>query len=233
MKTSRFALAAVAALTVSSAAYAADSDSSTSNSSAPQLTASDGWYLSGSAGMSFMGATKLHGSGSNFDLGADNPGYDVTGALGKSLGNGFRVEGELGYHDIGINHATVYSAGGLGVTSGGAQGDVSAESLMANGYYDFDTGTNWKPYVGAGVGMANVNFDGIDINGIRAVDNSDLAFAYQAMAGIGYQLTPSGTIYTGYRYFAVDDPSLNDAAGGTLHSELETHNLEVGYRLSF
>ncbi|HEY1722841.1 MAG TPA: P44/Msp2 family outer membrane protein [Magnetospirillaceae bacterium] len=232
MKKSSFAVAAIAALTVSTAAFAADSDNS-STSSAPQLTMSNGWYFSGSAGLAFMGSTKFHGGGTNYDLSADNPGYDVTGALGKDLGNGFRVEGELGYHDIGIDNAKVYSQGGIGTGSGPAGGDASAVSLMANGYYDINTGTNWKPYVGVGVGMADVSMDAVDVAGHRVMDDSDLAFAYQAMTGIGYQLTPQGTIYTGYRYFAVEDPSLNDEVGGTTHSELTTHNIEVGYRLSF
>ena len=31
--------------------------------------------------------------------------------------------------------------------------------LMANAWYDFDTGTNWTPYIGGGLGMLNVDFE--------------------------------------------------------------------------
>ncbi len=229
MKMSRLAAAtATAVLGLSTAAYAADGDG------APALTASSAWYVSGSAGLTFMENAHSHSSdGAVFDMTGANPGYDITAALGKGLGNGFRVEGELGYHRVDLGRATVYSPGGLGLSGSGAGGDASAVSMMGNGYYDFDTGGPIKPYLGAGVGFANVNFNGVDVGGHRATSDEDLAFAYQAMAGIGYQLTPTGTIYTGYRYFAVDDPTFTDTVGGNLHSEFATHNIEVGYRLSF
>ncbi len=231
MTKSSFAIAAaVAAITLSGAAYAADGD----QDNGKQLTTSTGWYTSASAGMAFMDNVHSHSSsGSVFDVTGANPGYDLNAALGKELGSGFRAEAELGYHRVDLGHATVYSPGGLGLSGRGAGGDASAVSMMGNGYYDFDTGGPIKPYIGAGIGFANVNFNGVDINGSRVTSDEDLAFAYQAMAGIGYQLTPNGTIYTGYRYFAVDDPTFTDNVGGNLHSEFATHNVEVGYRLTF
>jgi opacity protein-like surface antigen len=230
MKKSSIAVAtAISAMAFASAAYAADNDQAK-----PMTSSIDpGWYGSVSAGMAFMDSAHSHSGSSVFDLQGDNPGYDVTGAVGKELGHGFRAEGELGYHHIDMDHATVYSPGALGVSSGHAGGDASAFSVMGNGYYDFDTGTRWKPYLGGGLGFANVNFSGIGINGRPVTDDNDLAFAYQAMAGVGYQLTPRGTLFAGYRYFAVDDPTFDDASGGKLHSEFATHNVELGYRLSF
>jgi opacity protein-like surface antigen len=232
MKNSSFAIAAaVAIVALSGSAYAADSDQ---NSTSKPLTLSDGWYASGSAGLAFMDTAHSHSSsGSVFDVTGADPGYDLTAALGKTLGSGFRGEAELGYHRVDLGSATVYRAGALGLNGHGAGGDASAVSMMGNGYYDFDTGGPFKPYIGAGIGLADVNFNGVDIGGRRATSDDDLAFAYQAMAGIGYQLTPTGTIFTGYRYFAVDDPTFGDNVGGSLHSEFATHNVELGYRLSF
>lgn len=236
-RTSFTLAAAVAALTVSAAAYADDNSSTGSDapSGGKSLTASSGWYVGGSAGLSFLEEQTNHnGSDSvNFDTSASNPGFDITGALGKDLGNGFRAEGELGYRQIEMGHATVYAPGGAGLNSGSAGGNANAVSLMGNGYYDFQTGGRIVPYVGLGIGMAEVSMDGVSVNNAPAVDDSDLVFAYQAMAGIGYQLTPTGTIYTGYRYFATTRPTFSDAGGDRFNSEFELHNLEIGYRLSF
>jgi len=229
--------AAIAALTLPAGAYADDNSSngSTSDKSltiSPQAN-SNGWYLSGSTGLSFLQEQNNHAGSLNFDTSGANPGFDVTGAVGKELGNGFRAEGEIGYRQIEMGHGTVYAPGGTGIASGPAGGDAHALSFMGNGYYDFQTGTRFVPYVGAGIGFADVTMSGVSINGVPATNDSDLAFAYQGMAGVGYQLTDNGTIYTGYRYFAVDDPTFDDTTGEKFHSELATHNLEVGYRLTF
>jgi len=233
---SSFALAAaVAALTLSASAYAADGGTD-SGTPKDKWMGMSGWYLSGSAGLSFLQEQDNHSpSGNvNFDTSGANPGFDITGALGKELGDGFRAEGELGYRQIEMGHATVYAAGGNGIHSGYATGNSHAFSVMGNGYYDFkQLGGPFVPYVGAGIGFANVSMDGVGVNGVSTVDDNSVVFAYQAMAGVGYKLTPESTIFTGYRYFAADDPTFTDSAGNKLHSEFATHNLEIGYRLDF
>jgi opacity protein-like surface antigen len=227
---------AIAAFALAADAYAEDTSNNQTAPGEKSLTASDGWYFSGSAGMSFLEeqTNRSHSGSVDFDTSGANPGFDVTGALGKNLGDGFRAEGELGYRQIELGHATVYAPGGTGIASGSTSGNSHAVSFMGNGYYDFkQLGGPVVPYVGAGIGMADVSMDGVSVNGSPAVNDSDLVFAYQAMAGVGYQLTPTDTIYTGYRYFATAEPGFTDSAGDHFHSEFESHNLEIGYRLSF
>lgn len=225
MEKVRLALAAtVAALALAPAAYADDASTPTD---------SNGWYMSGSLGMAFMEQQSNRSGTANFDVTPSNPGIAVTGAVGKELGNGFRAEGELGYRQIGLDHGIVYSSGGTGASSGAASGNANAFSVMGNGYYDFQTGSPLRPYVGAGIGFARVEMSSVGIGAGSAVNDSDVDFAYQAMAGLEYQLTPRGTLYTGYRYFAVTDPRFNDAAGQRIRSEFATNNVEAGYRLDF
>ncbi len=227
--------ASIAALTMSATAYAQDNSNSTGEPGGKPLTAGDGWYVSGSAGMSFLEeqTNRNHSGSTNFDTSGANPGFDVTAALGKNLGNGFRAEGELGYRQIEIGHATVYAPGGTGISSGNGNGNANAVSFMGNGFYDVQTGTRFVPYVGLGIGLAAVTMDGVSVNHTPAVDDSDLVFAYQAMAGVGYQLSPSATIFTGYRYFATAEPTFTNAGGDRFQSEFESHNIELGYRLTF
>jgi OOP family OmpA-OmpF porin len=219
-------LVAAPAIAIASGAHAADANDS-------DLAQSNGWYMSASLGLAFMENSSNRSGTANFDLSPSNPGFAVTGALGKELGNGFRAEGELGYRQIGMDHGTVYSTGGTGISTGPASGNANAFSVMGNGYYDFATDTPIKPYVGAGVGFARVALSEVGVGAGSAVNDSDVAFAYQAMGGVSYQLTPRGTLFTEYRYFAVDDPRFNDAAGQRVGSEFMTHNVEVGYRLAF
>jgi len=117
-------IAAASAIALSSSAFAADDNSS------KELTTGNGWYVSGSTGLAFLEDSTNKVGSRHFDAGADNPGFAINGAIGKSLGNGFRLEEELGYHRADLDHITGY--GGIG--SGKAQGDVSALSLMTNGY---------------------------------------------------------------------------------------------------
>jgi OmpA-OmpF porin, OOP family len=231
MRTSRLALTITASiLAMSSSAFAADSGSDTqSQTTKDDLVAGSGWYVSGSTGLAILEQSTSHGGGSHFDTTADNPGFDVNGALGKELGNGFRAEAEISYRQIGLDHITSYGPPG----SGGASGDTSALSLMGNGYYDFDTGGPIKPYVGVGIGGARVSMSNVAVHGNALVNDDDVDFAYQAMAGVGYQVTPQGTLFVGYRYFAVDDPTFNTSVGSRVGSDFASHNIEVGYRIGF
>ncbi len=222
-------IAATSAIAITSGAYAADASDAGAASTGGYAQGS-GWYVSGSTGLAFLENAHNKANGYSFDSSPSNPGFDVTGAIGKEFGNGFRAEGELGYRQIGLDHLTFYG-GGFG--SGSAGGDANALSVMGNGYFDFDTGTRFKPYVGAGIGFARVALDDVTVNGRSVVDDSDVDFAYQAMAGVGYQVNTKGTLFLGYRYFAVDDPAFNAAAGGQIKGEMATHNIEVGYRLAF
>jgi len=66
------------------------------------------------------------------------------------------------------------------------------------------------PYIGAGVGGSVVDFntDGFGYN-FSAVygDESDTVFAWQAFAGLRFQLNPNMSLGIGYKYFATDNPS--------------------------
>ncbi len=77
-------------------------------------------------------------------------------------------------------------------------GDVTVNALMADAVYSFDSfGADmaWRPYVGAGLGSAWIDFDG---------DSADAAFAYQVMGGVSYQLNPNWSLFGEARWFSAD-----------------------------
>ncbi len=166
-------------------------------------------------------------------------------AVGYRLGS-FRVEGEYFYRgtrygstdepyfpadDWRPSDSTQY--GGDGATGGGGAEDavdnLMSHNFFANLYYDFRSDSKFTPYVGVGIGLAQVSVDyrtrwhrnpnGDEINAIRpphgAVElnqrlaglltndeatMTDTLFGYQALAGVDYQLSEPLTIGLKFRY---------------------------------
>jgi opacity protein-like surface antigen len=211
---------------------------------APAALAADpaGWYLSGQAGASWQDNANTYGA-MNFRSHSD-AGFGILGAAGRSFGNGFRVEGELGYRQIDLSKLSINGDGGAGAAAGTSSlnsvttrnvlGGNHVVSFMGNGFYDFDLpNTRLKPYVGGGIGFARVEANDIRANGVPLMSDNDVVFAYQVGAGVSYPVTPQTDAFLDYRYFATQDPSFRVATGGTAQSELATQNVSVGMRYKF
>lgn len=180
-------------------------------------------------------------------------GYAVSAAIGRRFG-AFRGEIELAYQSNDVDtHAGVTALGipldaedagvlitgspNLGVTVGDlvadARGSVDTTFLMANGYYDFDIGGPFRPYVGAGVGVGMVGVD-YSPSDVPIVDDDDTVFAYQAMLGASYEVSADMELFAQYRYRATNDVetdvSLFDA---TLDIENRASLVEAGLRFRF
>lgn len=187
---------------------------------------SDSWYFAGGLGASFANDSDNTQLGltitSEFDTGVM-----ATAAGGYAFGD-FRAEGELAYIKNDVS-----SLKGFG-TSFDATGDVSVAALMANLYYDINTDSKWKPFLGAGFGYANVSINNVGASGVIIADDSAGAFAYQLKAGIGYAFTDSLDGTLGYRFFGTGDADFIDTSGLAFESEgLQTHIIEVGVRYRF
>lgn len=118
---------------------------------------------------------------------------------------------------------------------------ISSYTAMANLYYDFGNFRGFSPYVGAGIGGAYNVMDGVYftenpllVNTIAGDDK--LAFAWQVMAGVGYQVSERVVLDFGYRY--VD---LGTAQSGRVDNagfvnprvevdDLTAHEFKVGLR---
>lgn len=157
-----------------------------------------------------------------------------TGSLGSDFDEGFaagigvgrwldsrehwRAEAELSYRENDIDR--------LG--TGRGRGEVNSLAYMVNGYFDFRPGERVQPYVGAGVGIAQIDAENISIGGAR-LDDDDSVFAYQFMGGVGYQLTNTVDLFGELRYMGSDDPEF---AGGR-ELEYESTNVLAGLRYRF
>jgi len=203
------------------------------------------WYISGDVGAAIKSDAATTDTANILGVSASisgdlefDTGSVVNGAVGYSLG-AFRLEGAISYqkNDLGTWNVTSVTAGGTTFSTTAIpvplKGDISTLGFMINGWYDFDTGTKWVPFIGGGVGAAKINIDIESIAGVATTyDESDTVLAYQLGAGIGYKLTPTVTANLSYRYFGTGDPEFDDGTD-KVASEGGSSNIMVGISVRF
>jgi OOP family OmpA-OmpF porin len=80
---------------------------------------------------------------------------------------------------------------------------IQSGALMANFIYEFFSDATVSPYLGIGAGAAYIKGKGV-------IDDSDVAFAYQGIAGVNVKVTPNVVLSADYRYFRTADPQLKE-----------------------
>jgi outer membrane protein OmpA-like peptidoglycan-associated protein len=143
----------------------------------------------------------------------------ITGGYG--FGNGLRLELEFDYRRNDIDT----------LKPGGGSGETNVINGMVNALYDFQTRTAFTPYLGVGIGWANVEWT--DLSGTLTGSDDDNVFAYQGIAGVAYGVTPNLKLSIDYRYFATEDPEFEAVGGGTIDTEYQAHTVMVGLRYEF
>jgi opacity protein-like surface antigen len=129
-------------------------------------------------------------------------------------------------------------------TSNDYSGVKSEWLFLANGYIDLGTHRGFTPYVGAGIGTAEVTLDNFtDVNentgGIHwAEKNSEWNFAWALHAGFAYEISPDLTFDMGYRYTYLGDGKTGSfrTYDGTpspsplILEDLTSHDVHIGLR---
>jgi len=131
-------------------------------------------YISGSVGIGIPGEWEEAGWPVNDKF---DSAVAWNGAVGNNFGS-YRLEAAVGYER---HNYTDYSSD-----------DASLLTLMANGYYDIDSGSKIIPYLMAGAGVANVD--------LSWVSDSSTSFVWQVGAGVGFKLDDNIIFDLGYRY---------------------------------
>lgn len=196
------------------------------------------WYFKADAGgvvtedvkiKEFLGATDIgkyeFDTGVRFDMGV---GYHFT--------PWFSAEAETGVLYNSIRH----------------QGDSSLSSvpMMVNAVFNIPTGTRLVPFVGVGgggvVSVLNADFltppdhNNVFIDGT----DSDVVLAWQAFAGLRYNINDHFDISLAYRYLGTEEPSWDVheefrpfgppvPSGGIKFGHLDSHAVVLGVNLHF
>ena len=165
----------------------------------------------------------IEGSGINTQASSD-PGLSVSVAIGSTFGGDWRAEAELAYRTVDVDKIS---------GAANSSGRVNGATLIFNGYRDFHIDSNWTPYVGAGIGLIRLDFDGVSPIGGSRVDDNDWVFAAQGIAGIGYRINERLGLFTDYRFLATTKPEFSTVAGNSVESEYREHRITIGLRWSF
>jgi len=170
--------------------------------------AAPGWYLSIEGGGSLVGdwehtRTKMTWCGPEVKeaLAAFDAGYAVFGAAGYGI-DAWRVEVEGGFrqNDIGSYEKSSWKRSRMVPD---ASGELSEASVMVNIIYDVPLFERFSLSVGLGAGADYAHFQ-LDTPW-APVDEEDLHFAYQGLAGLNYALTEMTVVFVNYRFANVRD----------------------------
>jgi opacity protein-like surface antigen len=121
---------------------------------------------------------------------------------------------------------------------------IKTTTLMFNAYYDLGNMRGFVPYLGAGVGFARNEMDGVYFTNnaalINTIEGKDTwALAWSLMAGVGYQISDRLVLDFGYRYL-----DMGHARSGTIDSagftnppvridDISAHEFKIGLRYHF
>ncbi|TDH62565.1 OmpA family protein [Dankookia rubra] len=211
---------------------------------AAQAQPVSGLYVGAGAGVNFMQESKFNALGYGAKI-ETKPGWAAVGSLGWGFGNGLRAEVEGNYRTNDVDKSKVSGGGTVG-----GRGALANYGVMANVLYDIQTGTPFTPYVGVGAGYGWLETDkyrasSTVLNASATSDDTAGAFAYQAIAGVGYNLGAGVTLTTEYRFYGTVDPKIDgevrSGAGptgtvlraGEVKSGNYNHSVLVGLRYAF
>ena len=157
-------------------------------------------------------------------------GFDGDIIAGYDFG-AFRLEGELAYKTAGIDDATLDF--GDGEVDLDADGDISVWSLMGNVLWNPRLSDRMDAYLGGGIGWAWTKLDEDDGESFK-----DNAFAWQLIAGIGYQISDNIELGLKYRYFQTKfkDDFEDDFDGNVevdVDGKIRSHSLLASLIFSF
>ncbi len=225
-----------------------------------------GWYLRGDIGMTNQQIDSIDNV--LFDTTADLVIHDDNFEAGMSFGGGvgymfnswFRVDvtgeyrGETEFHGF-----DTWTDVNLDPRFNDYTAKKSEWLALVNAYVDLGSWHGISPFVGAGVGAANIEIRSFRDAGIAygtpgdpatgfptmafADDHDEWNFAWALYAGLGFEVTPATTLELAYRYLdmgdgesgdicAFDDPTCGIDNPMTFE-DVTSHDLRLGVRYTF
>ena len=172
----------------------------------------------------FGGATfspDLEFAGADRDL---ETGYNVGGSFGWWLGPQFALEMDFFFTSSDYDLAAP------------DEGTLESFTFMGNAIYNFaDIGSGFRPYVGAGVGGAQLRVSDGVLGGLPFIGDSEIVFAWQALAGVAINVDQNIEFIAEYRYQSASDADVTlTFVGGPMPTDIEyaSHSLTAGFRFN-
>lgn len=192
-----------------------------------------GWYLRGD--IAYVASSHVKGRLKELDfLGSTRFDTKATaaysGGVGYQFTDNFRGDVTAGYRNMKISDTPV---------------EAGIWEVMANAYYDIGNFSGVTPYIGAGIGMANVGYKFNNLGyTIFDVDNGEFVegvvgghkstrLQWALMAGAAIDVSENVKIDLGYRYSRIASGTAGNAGPLTIADKgLESHQLRAGLRFT-
>ena len=230
-----------------------------------------GWYLRGDVGYvfdknidgvdyTFTDPVSLLEESASFTSASIDTDFTWGGGFGYRFTDYFRADATVDGFRADFNGSTASDE-----TCGGLPNDdttcrsensseVSAVSVMANGYVDLGTYVGFTPYVGAGAGFSYLSWDdlndttycvdgGVDVcvppgatvGSTSHAGENGWRFTYALMAGVAYDISKNFKLDVGYKYRSIDGGNMfgwdsSDEFGDGSHGNIDTHEVRLGLR---
>ena len=157
-------------------------------------------------------------------------GFSAGGAAGYDFGD-FRTEAEFSFQSANFLHADKID------DDTKADDNLTVMAIMANGFFDLDTGTPFVPFIGIGVGAVNlsVKLNKDEDAKIPQFEGSGWGFGYQANVGVAYEIVDAVALTLGYKFFGTLETQVTDPDDEEVYVKpsLMAHRAELGVRFRF
>lgn len=191
----------------------------------------DGFYLGASVATPVLNTMTAEDDLGTFTLDTD-PGSRFALTLGYDLsdmdwGSGGRIELEYAESSNTFTKATFSDA----VVA--AKGEVTVRSLLLNSFAVYHNGTPVVPYLGLGLGGAQIKIAGLTVGAQALIDDEVLVFACQGGAGIDIDVTSWLRLDIGYRFLYLQQPEFTESDGRLVTLDYGAHSVIAGAVIKF
>ncbi len=173
----------------------------------------EAWYVGGYGGLNYTHDGNVNAAGVDAS-------YDLGLALGAYAGffvqDNARLEADLSYRANDLD-----SRGGVAIA-----GEAETTALLVNALFDISLESAVQPHIGAGIGIAEVDYR------IGNGQFDDTVLAFQLIVGADIEIVPATNLTLDYRLFVTEDLNVG---GGVGFGSVEYINSAflVGLRRSF
>jgi opacity protein-like surface antigen len=200
MKLSKIALTVIVAAAVATPALRTIAADSAKDS---------GPYLTLDAGVNIMQDANTVDSSGKTGKAKFDTGWRVGLMGGYNINKYVGVELETGFIDNGLKDSDRW---------------IGTIPVLGNVVFRYENASGFVPYIGVGAGGAYSM-----VQGGGGDDQSDFVFAYQAKAGVAYEITPCMAVDVGYKFFGTADEKF----GGTKVKDIYAHFIGLSFTFKF
>ncbi|MBC7944220.1 MAG: porin family protein, partial [Burkholderiales bacterium] len=154
-------------------------------------------------------------------------GYVFGGAIGYMLSRSFAIEAEVAHTRADPESAALVSGPASPLGPFDATGSASVTTGMVNLILGFPMGARWRPYIGAGAGIAHFEAEDVAAGPLGPLDGDDYGLGLQAIAGIDFALSRNVSLGARYKYLRVSNISIEDPVSVTNDIEAPFHLAEA------